>query len=407
VRLRLFGFLAPLGLILVLFNACANNSSAPSAPVTVIQPVTILVTPTFTGTPPTLTLTFTPTPTGTIPTFTPTFTPTRTWTPQNTPAFDNNYPTSAAPNGFNYNGNVLTVAEGEGSGSTIVSMIETYNYVGSGTLAYQAAYNEAFQGVPTPNATPPWQGTPVVVTFPQALAVSGNYWALLDNQANGGATLWMADKGTWPTPDYGFGGPYGVNTNGFGGSPFNKPMAMAGDSLGNFYIADTGIGYIEMFGGAGCCGSPPWLHRWNGWGGANYIKPNTVACDANDNVWVGDAGYSPSRLQALSSGGSTLLGSWDLIPGCVINGLLVDLSIGGAATVYVSDSGNGGKVEVYLIQPYPNPYTPSTCNLIRTWGDPFSFHESHPFSPSCIALVGGGYILVGDIGNDLIQVFGP
>ena len=134
----------------------------------------------------------------------------------------------------------------------------------------------------------------------------------------------------------------------------------------------------------------------------NFIKPNVVACDAGNNVWVGDSGASPSVLQEFSSGGVTCLGSWNLIPGCVINGLAVYNTGGGSATVYVSDRGNGGMVEAYLVQP------PFNCNLFGMWCDPHAPHEHYPFVPSCIVLdMNHNQILIGDTGNDLIQVFGP
>ena len=343
-----------------------------------------------------------PTSTPTI-TGTPTASPTITLTPLAPPSFSSNYAAAGSPNGFYFDGNNLTVAE---SGGTTVGMIETYQ-VGTGTLTWLSSFNTAVRGIPSFQQTPALHVKNFQLNLPQQVAVSGNRWGLLDNQANGGATLWSGDKNFWPSPDYGFRGPYEYSDVGYSGLAFSHPMGFAADSLGNFYVANTGNGDIESF----VLSSP--FHRWTGWftgsGSMTFIQPHSVACDSNNDVWVGDSGYSPSKLVAFTSGATTCLGSWDLIPGCVINGLAVDSSGSGAASVYVSDTGNGGQVEVYLIQPYPlSTLGANSCNLIRSWGDPHGPHETQAFSPSCIVRdTVHQQTLVGDKGNDLIQVFGP
>ncbi len=403
--------------------ACSENKPNPVNPSPIIG-----ATFTPTGTLPTATFTFSPTPTGTlatatftytgtVSTATFTFTPTPTWTFIAAPPFSSNWAASAAPNGFYYNGGTLYIVEGEVAGGGNPTMFETFNTAAPAPPSAQG--NIAVLGIPTPGLTPPWQGTQAVLKLPQGIAFTpafGGWFALLDQTSGTDAIL-------YESPYY-FMGPETDYTTSYGGAPFVSPKAVVGDSLGNFYVADTGRGYVDMFGvGCACANAPynnpPWLHRWYGPSvPVTFKRPNTLAISpstsplgARDHVFVGDSGYTPSKLQEYASGGTTILGSWDLIPNCVINGLAVD----DAGNIYVSDTGNGGQVEEYRISPYPTVPT-STLSLVRKWGDPLSPNELYPFVPSCISLIPGApsglstpsQIIVGDTGNDFIQVFtGP
>ncbi len=442
IKKVLLVFILLSGLIIPL--ACSDNNSAPTKP---SAPSAGGSTNTPTGTVSTST-----TPTGTIPTSTstPTFTPTGaispsatftiTWTPAFTPAYDNNYGTSAGANGMYYDGTTVYVAEAESKAGIIVNALEQFTNSGGGVLVYNFTGNIIVKGQATPCIA--YTGvtqTTSLVNYPMGLAVSSpgglvgglpGMVEILDASSSGGATLY-AENNYFLCPTASDGGPFSYFTPGFGGASFNNPKCLTADTFGHFYVADTGNGYVDEFDGGGTTtyydvlgGSPLWLHRWNGSGGGfgaagvQFKVPNSLACDTFGNVYVGDSGpygsggVTTSMVQIYSSGGTSILGSFTLIPGCVVNGLTVD----NTGDFYVSDT-NNGEVEQYQIisatgvtpAPWPPPsgtvYT--QVGLRRAWGDPHSYHEFVPYVPSCLQFIGGGYIVVGDTGNDFLNVFGP
>jgi hypothetical protein len=282
---------------------------------------------------------------------------------------------------------LLHVATGEYRVLGDVTEFEEYTISG-GMLSGGTVGNEYTTGYPTPE---PPVGTPTVVynpvtlvaTYPQGFAKTsaGPFYALLDSNQSGSATLFEGCLGFDGVP-YGYTQYPSYTSIGYGGSPLNAPRAVAGDGLGNFYVADTGNGYIDEF-GSFCATAPPpnpaWEHRWNGSGPTTLFKsPVAVVCDPSNNVYVGDNGYPNSLVQEYASGGTTLIGSWTLTTNCKLNGLAVD-SVN--SNIYVSDTANGGQVEVYHVTP------PTTAVLVREWGDPHSAHEFQAFMPSCIALI--------------------
>jgi len=323
-----------------------------------------------------------------------------------------------------------------------VNALEQYVNTGGGVLAYSNMSNLIVVGQATP--CPLYQPTPQIYTlthvnYPGGVAVSSPFGAVvsgvnsypgeievldLQSGTGGGATLYVENNYVFCPPALD-GGPFMNNANGFGGAPFNSPKCLTADAFGNFYVADTGNGYVDEFdGGGGLCSplcSPAWLHRWNGSGGGygpsvQFKSPNSLACDSLGNVYVGDSGpyvsggVNTSMVQIYSSGGTTILGSFTLIPGCVVNGITVD----NTGRFYVSDT-NNGEVEQYQIisstgvtpapWPPPNGTVYTQVALRRAWGDPHSYHEFAPYTPSCLQFI-GGYVVVGDSGNDFLNVFG-
>ncbi len=377
--------------------ACSDNNNNPTKPPNAIGGATNTPTPlsgsTPAGTP--LPITLTPTPT-----------------------FVNNYGTSASPNGMYYDGlGNLQVMEGVPG----VTNWATYNVnAGTGTLTRIGLGNLIAVGVPTPNATPgPWVA-PVtnVLQLPQGFAYTpvGNggagWYGILDSSPSGSAIFYEGNN--WPT--FGFDVPN--YTVGYASITFSSPRAVVGDLLTeNFYIADTGNGYVDEMGGASFANGGlvdiNWPHRWNGsTSNFQFKKPVVLAIDANDNLFVGDQGYNPSVVEEYAQQGTYLEGQWVLTAGCSIVGLAVDSLT--PEDIYVSDAANGGQVEEYQITGY------NTVSLVRTWNIPVNtislngYHEYNPFSPSCIALIQAGLaavpptqIVVGDVNNNLIDVFGP
>jgi hypothetical protein len=411
-------FLYFLAVTVLLPWACSDNNS-PSKPAgPALGGGSSSITPTFTGTIATATNSPTPTPTGVAP-----LTPTPTWTFIAAPPYKGNVGTSAAPNGMYYDAanKALIVAEAENKGGTVVNGIEQFFVPLSGASAvYQGVGNIFAIGQATPIvliSTP----TPEVIVdngiynFPVGAVSSNGSIAVLDNQTSGSATLWAEDN-NWYWPPAGPGGPFMNWTTGFGGASFHNPKCLTADPAGYLYVADTGSGYIDEFGpGNYVLGSSPgWIHRWNGPGagfgpGVKFIAPNAVVCDAFGQVFVADTGpfvvngVSSSMVQVYSSGGTSILGSFNLIPNCVVNGIATD----SAGDFYVSDIANG-EVEEYQMMPYPFvPGSPSTLvGLVTAWGDPHSYHEFYPYTPSCLQFV-GTHVIVGDSGNNFLNIFGP
>jgi hypothetical protein len=333
------------------------------------------------------------------------------------PAYQNVVGLSAAPNGMYYDSgtNILAVAEGTTITGNITAF-EGYNVTTLTRTNFTNLYETGFPPPPpTPAPTPAWVGTTIIASLPQGFAKSGGIYGFLDSSPSGSASLMEGCYSFFLGQVPQGVSQYPTNTTGYGGSAFVSPRAIAGDSLGNFYVADTGNAYVEQFAAVCSVGpytSPAWLHRWNAFNPTSpFKKPTALVCDSpaagwtGNNIWVGDAGYSPSLIEAFGAGGTTLVASWTTIPNCVVNGLAVDQgsTCGGVAgpCVYVADSGNE-QVEVYT----------STGQLLREWGPPpAALHTvTLPFIPASIAIVGNPEtsIIVGDAGgsNNLV-VYGP
>lgn len=398
--------------------ACSDNNSPsnPSGP----SLGGLGGTPTFTGTIPTATDTPTLTPTGIAPS-----TPTPTWTFTTPKPYLNNYRTSAAPNGmyFDAGSNLLTVAEAQTQSGTTITAVEEFGVGGGGAnlVLPPGVANIYAQGQATPYILIPASPTPEVVTYggtygyPMGAVSSNGTIAVLDSPPGGSATLFVEDNFYyWPPADV--AGPFMNWTNGFSGATFRNPKGLTADPTGNIYVADTGNGYVDWFGrGNGPLGSSPaWFGRWNGPGagfgpGTTFKSPVAVACDNSGNVYVADSGpfviggVTTSMVQVFSSGGTTILGSFTLAANCVVNGITAD-SLG---DFYVTDTSNG-EVEEYQMMPYPfvNGSPSTQCGMVTAWGDPHSYHEFQPYTPSCLQFI-GSYVIVGDAGNPFLNIFGP
>lgn len=398
--------------------ACSDNHSpsTPSAPTlgTGSTPTGSITPGTYTSTP-TLVVganTFTPTPTFAIP----------------VPAYQNNYSLSAAPRGMVIDGGILTVAESELKPAGLVTELEEFTGAGTAVLNIGAPPNISnliLTGCPplqTPGATPvPF--IPIVTALNQVQGYvnpggqngAGAWTAILDLNSSGGATLYagyIADwSSTYPPMNNGY---VPFTTVDYGGVPFKNPQAMCDDGAGtsptsgHMYIADTGNGTVdELDPYEGVCPLVPLpFHRWYGAAGVavggtgavfksaavSFRSPTAVTCDTSGNVWVGDQGYSPSYIQEFTSGATTILESWQGVAGCVVSGLAVN---SGTGNVYVADSGNK-LVEVYS----------PTGTLLAEVGDPGPLYHTlgGAYVPSCIGF-SGGFVYVGDTGNDQIDVF--
>ncbi|HTA77104.1 MAG TPA: hypothetical protein VK791_08100 [bacterium] len=389
--------------------ACGNSNTTPTA----LNSSSSAATATRTSTPVSTPGSVTPTPTTAVLTVTPAATYSSP-----TPVYQNNYPASAAPNGIYIDTSsspaTAYVAEGEPG----VTMLERY-VVGNGSLNGGLWGNQISYGYPTPGLSPAWQGTTITLAKPQAWfanSANGGNIAVLDSSASGAATLYTGSA-TWSAGTASvWNQPAGVvfdtylmpvTCNGYSGLTFTSPRGMAMDSLGmTVYVADTGNARVDALYAANN-GNPqypnPWIHYWNYFApGIPFKTPSSIILDSNNTIWVTDAGYSPSVIEAYTSGGTTVLNNpVTTISGCVATGLAVTITAGPVTHLYVADSGNN-LIEEYLVN--------NTGGVILTAATlPVTFLESTTFKPYSIGLAPGGggstNIIVGDIGNDKIEVF--
>ncbi len=353
---------------------------------------------TFTGTQsPVITNTFTITNTPGAGTPTVTFTP--VYPTATVPVYTNNYAASAKPNGMSVYNNQLYVSEAEPG----VTQLEQYT-IAAGALTGGIWGNAVITGYPTPNITPPWQGTTIVLVGPQGWANPGGAGpagaaAVLDTTSSGAATLYTGNGGEWTGTQYGNGLLPTVG-DGYSGVPFLSPKGMAVDySNGLVYIADTGNATVDEL---ALYGAPTyvqeWIHRWSSlMPSLPFKSPYAVTVDTNSNVWVGDTGYSPSIIEAFTSSGTTVIGSpVTTIAGCIVHGMAVSILAGPVTHIYVADAGNN-KIEVYNVN-----NTGGT--LLTAFTMPISDPESLTFVPASVAIWNSN-IIVGDVGNDKIEVF--
>jgi hypothetical protein len=383
-------------MVIIIPLACGNQNNTPSTPISG-EANTRTPTPTSTS------AVFSPTPTftpgGPTSTFTSTFTSTPTFAIA-TPVFDGNNGISSSANGTFYSGNgasgTLYIAANDGINPEVEEFTNT-----NGVLSYSTNSNFV---VVTVNGS----ASTVLLVGPQGFAATTitvgiptptYFWAILDENTSGGATLY---SGLSP-----FNAP--STCAAWGNNLFKSPKCLTADSIGNFYIADTGNGYVEQW-YMNCYPSQLGYHRWNNYydyqtgNSVTFVNPYAVACDptAAANVFVGDAGVPNSRIIEFTSGGTSVVsnGIFSGVKNCIVQGLAVDAS----DNVYVSDSFNHQVEEYGLVG--------GVWSLLRTWSIPVGtsvgtgYIEYYPFNPSSICLTGSN-IFVGDYTNQLVDVFGP
>jgi hypothetical protein len=156
-----------------------------------------------------------------------------------------------------------------------------------------------------------------------------------------------------------------------------KPEQVAGDSLGNSYVADSGLGKVLMFapGSTAAAGVPI---------GTGLKAPTGVAVDGAGDVYIADSGSVievPAVNGVLNPAGQTTLQSGF--------GGNLNLAVDNAQNVYVADPSNGRVVRIY------NPQLSMVIQNVDTIG---SFKK-----PTAVATDDAGNVYVAD-GTNLDEV---
>ena len=153
----------------------------------------------------------------------------------------------------------------------------------------------------------------------------------------------------------------------------SAPKQVAGDSAGNSYVADSGLGKVMMY--------PPGSSSAAGTSiGTNLHSPTGVAVDGAGNVYIGDSG---DIIQVPFVSGALVAGAQTTIQTGLGNNL--NLAVDGAGGVFVADKDNMQVVRI------ANPTAALTLEdqPVITIGSQFT-------APSAIAADGAGNVYVAD-----------
>ncbi len=178
-------------------------------------------------------------------------------------------------------------------------------------------------------------------------------------------------------------------TLGPGNSEFNGPCGIAFGS-GWIYVADTQNNRIQVFDPTGAF-STTWGTPGNGNG--QFNKPTGIAVDSFGDVYVADS--DNNRIQKFDGAG-TFLTTWG-ITGTQLGQFMrpTGVAVDSSSNVYVVDSGNN-RIQVFG----------SFGNLITAWGT-YGSGDGQFALVSGIAVDSSGNSYVADTGNNRIQKFGP
>ena len=166
-----------------------------------------------------------------------------------------------------------------------------------------------------------------------------------------------------------------------------SPKQVAGDSLGNSYVADAGLGKVLMFAAgstSASAGTPI---------GTGLAAPTGVAVDGFGDVFIGDSGKVievPAVNGTLNPAGQTVL-----LSGLGAN---LNLAVDDAGNVYAADPANARTVRIYnpqmsmAIEPTPSGST----SIPNTIGTGFT-------KPTAVAVDDAGDVFVAD-GTNLDEI---
>jgi hypothetical protein len=163
-------------------------------------------------------------------------------------------------------------------------------------------------------------------------------------------------------------------------SGLSSPKQVAGDGVGNSYVADSALGEIVMFAaGSSASAGTPII--------SGLTAPTGVAVDGSGNVYVGASG----SVYAIPYVGGKL---WPANKMTLATGLgnNLNLAVDGAGNVYVADADNARVVKI------PNQSMEALLVDASTVTVGSGFK-----SPSAVAVDGAGNLYVAD-GTDLVEI---
>jgi trimeric autotransporter adhesin len=244
--------------------------------------------------------------------------------------------------------------------------------------------------------------------FPSGIAfdTAGNlYFADYENnrvrELSAGAITTVAGDGT-----AGFSGDSGSAI----AAQLNQPSAVAFDSAGNLYIADTGNNRIRKvtgttittFAGNGTAG---YSGDSGAAAGAELNQPSGIAFDSAGNLYIADSANNRVRKVAggtitTAAGKGTAGFSGD--SGSAAAAQLSnpsDVVVDSTGNIYIADSGNNRvrKVAGSVISTFAGNGTPGLS------GDNSAATAAQLNAPSALALGSGGILFIADAGNNAIR----
>lgn len=158
-----------------------------------------------------------------------------------------------------------------------------------------------------------------------------------------------------------------------------SPQQVAGDSIGNSYVADSGQGKVLMFAAGTTTPSAGTAI------GKNLTAPTGVAVDNFGDVYIADSGKVievPAVSGTLNPAGQTVLASGF--------GAHLNLAVDGTGIVYVADPDNGRVVRIF------NPQMSMLIQGTSTVGTGFT-------KPTAVAVDDSGNVYVAD-GTNLVEI---